>query len=64
VGRGKTEGAEVCRLHGSHAAACDSLAPAATRKAYRSIEVAESIELPARGAPAWNASSSIWWQRA
>ncbi len=47
VGRGKTEGAELCRLHEVTAAACDSLAPAAeTQGVTVRIEVPESIELP------------------
>jgi len=47
VGRGKTEGAEVCSLHEVAAAACDSLAPAAEAQGVTvRIEVAESIELP------------------
>jgi signal transduction histidine kinase len=47
VGRGKTEGAEVCRLHEVAAAACDSLAPAAEAQGVTvRIEVPESIELP------------------
>ena len=59
VGRGKTEGAEVCRLREVAAAACDSLAPAAEAQGVTvRIEVPESIELPS-SAPAWSASSSI-----
>lgn len=47
VGRGKTEGAEVCRLYEVAAAACDSLAPAAEAQGVTvRIEVPESIELP------------------
>lgn len=47
VGRGKTEGAEVCRLYEVTAAACDSLAPAADAQGVTvRIEVPESIELP------------------
>lgn len=47
VGRGKTEGAEVCRLHEVTAAACDSLAAAADAQGVTvRIEVPESIELP------------------
>jgi signal transduction histidine kinase len=47
VGRGKTEGAEVCRLYEVAAAACDSLAPAAESQGVTvRIEIPESIELP------------------
>jgi signal transduction histidine kinase len=47
VGRGKTEGAEVCRLYEVAAAACDSLAPAAESQGVTvRIEVPESVELP------------------
>jgi len=47
VGRGKTEGAEVCRLYEVAAAACDSLAPTAEAQGVTvRIEVPESIELP------------------
>jgi len=47
VGRGKTEGAEVCHLHEVAAAACDSLAPAADAQGVAvCLDVAESIELP------------------
>jgi len=47
VGRGKTEGAEVCRLYEVTAAACDSLAPAADAQGVTvRIEVPQSIELP------------------
>ena len=46
VGRGKTEGAELCRLYEVTAAACDSLAPAADAQGVTvRIEVPESIEL-------------------
>jgi len=47
VGRGKTEGAEVCHLREVAAAACDSLAPAADAQGVAvCLDVAESIELP------------------
>lgn len=47
VGRGKTEGAEMCRLSEVAAAARDSLAPAAEAQSVRvTIDVPNSIELP------------------
>jgi len=47
VGRGKTEGAEMCRLSEVAAAARDSLAPAAEAQGVRvTIDVPNSIELP------------------
>jgi signal transduction histidine kinase len=47
VGRGKTEGAEMCRLSEVAAAARDSLAPAAEAQSVRvAIEIPNSIELP------------------
>jgi signal transduction histidine kinase len=47
VGRGKTEGAEMCRLREVGAAACDSLAPAADAQAVSiSLGIPDSIELP------------------
>jgi signal transduction histidine kinase len=47
VGRGKTESAEICRLHDVAAAACDSLAPAADTQAVNmALDIPESIELP------------------
>ena len=47
VGRGKTEGAEMCRLTEVAAAARDSLAPAAEAQSVRvTIEIPNSIELP------------------
>jgi signal transduction histidine kinase len=47
LGRGKTEGAEICRLREVAAAACDSLAPTAdTQGVAVRIEIPESIELP------------------
>jgi signal transduction histidine kinase len=47
VGRGKTEGAEVCRLCEVAAAARDSLAPTAEAQGVNvRIEIADSIELP------------------
>jgi signal transduction histidine kinase len=47
VGRGKTEGAEVCRLREVAMAACDSLAPAADVQGVTvRIEIPESIEIP------------------
>jgi signal transduction histidine kinase len=47
VGRGKTEGAEICRLREVAAAACDSLAQTADqqRVLFR-LEIPDSIELP------------------
>jgi len=47
VGRGKTEGAEMCRLSEVAAAARDSLAPAAEGQSVRvTIDIPNSIELP------------------
>jgi|SRR5579871_1255169 len=47
VGRGKTEGAEMCRLSEVASAACDSLAPAAEAQGVRvTVDVSSSIELP------------------
>jgi signal transduction histidine kinase len=47
VGRGKTEGAEICRLRDVAAAACDSLVPAADTQAVSlALDIPESIELP------------------
>ena len=47
VGRGKTEGAEMCRLSEVAAAARDSLAPAAEAQGVRvTIDIPNSIELP------------------
>ena len=47
VGRGKTEGAEVCRLYEVAAAGCDSLAaPADAQGVSVRLEIPESIELP------------------
>jgi signal transduction histidine kinase len=47
VGRGKTEGAELCRLCEVAAAAGDSLAPTAdARGVHVTLEVPDSIELP------------------
>lgn len=47
VGRGKTEGAEMCRLTEVAAAARDSLAPAAEAQSVRvTVEIPNSIELP------------------
>jgi signal transduction histidine kinase len=47
VGRGKTEGAELCRLCEVAAAAGDSLAPTAdARGVHVTLEVPEAIELP------------------
>jgi signal transduction histidine kinase len=47
VGRGKTEGAEMCRLGEVAAAACDSLAPAADAQGVRvTLDIPSSIELP------------------
>jgi signal transduction histidine kinase len=47
VGRGKTEGAEICRLYEVAAAGCDSLAaPADAQGVSVRLEIPESIELP------------------
>jgi signal transduction histidine kinase len=47
VGRGKTEGAEMCRLSEVATAARDSLAPAAEAQSVRvTIDIPNSIELP------------------
>lgn len=47
VGRGKSEGAEVCRLSEVVAAACDSLAgPADAQGVDVRLEIPDSIELP------------------
>ncbi len=47
VGRGKTEGAEMCRLSEVAAAARDSLAPAADAQSVRvTVDIQDSIELP------------------
>jgi signal transduction histidine kinase len=47
VGRGKTEGAEICRLCEVVAAGCDSLAaPADAQGVNVRLEIPESIELP------------------
>jgi len=47
VGRGKTEGAEICRLREVAGAACDSLAPAADAQGVNvTLDIADSIELP------------------
>jgi signal transduction histidine kinase len=47
VGRGKTEGAEVCRLREVAAAACEVMAQAAEAQGVRiRLDVPESIELP------------------
>ncbi|HUJ23731.1 MAG TPA: ATP-binding protein [Bryobacteraceae bacterium] len=47
VGRGKTDGAEVCRLHDVAAAAVDSLAQAADAQGVAiRLEVPNTIELP------------------
>jgi signal transduction histidine kinase len=47
VGRGKTEGAEVCRLREVAAAACELLGPAADAQSVNMrLEIPESIELP------------------
>jgi signal transduction histidine kinase len=47
VGRGKTEGAEICRLREVAAAACDSLAQTADVQGVNiRLEIPESIELP------------------
>jgi signal transduction histidine kinase len=47
VGRGKTEGAEVCRLSEVAAAGCDSLAaPADAQGVNVRLEIPDSIELP------------------
>ena len=47
VGRGKTEGAEVCRLCEVAAAACDTLAPTADVQGVGiRLDIADSIELP------------------
>ncbi|HET9321110.1 MAG TPA: HAMP domain-containing sensor histidine kinase, partial [Bryobacteraceae bacterium] len=47
VGRGKTEGAEICRLREVAGAACESLAPAADAQGVHvTLDMADSIELP------------------
>ncbi len=47
VGRGKTEGAEMCRLSEVAAAACDSLAPTADAQGVRvMLDIPSSFELP------------------
>ena len=47
VGRGKTEGAEICRLREVAGAACDSLATAADAQGVHvTLEIEDSIELP------------------
>jgi len=47
VGRGKTEGAEICRLREVAGAACESLAPAADAQGVNvTLDMADSIELP------------------
>jgi len=47
VGRGKTEGAEICRLREVAAAACDSLAQTADLQHVQCrLEIPESIEIP------------------
>jgi len=47
VGRGKTEGAEVCRLREVADAACDSLAPTAeVQGVIIRLDIPDSIELP------------------
>lgn len=47
VGRGKTDGAEICRLREVAGAACDSLAPAADAQGvHLTLEIVDSIELP------------------
>lgn len=47
VGRGKTEGAEMCRLSEVAAAACDSLAPTADAQGVQvKLDIPSSIELP------------------
>ena len=47
VGRGKTEGAEICRLSEVAAAGCDSLAaPADAQGVSVRLEIPDSIELP------------------
>jgi signal transduction histidine kinase len=47
VGRGKTEGAEMCRLREVASAACESLAPAADAQGVHvTLEIADAIELP------------------
>ena len=47
VGRGKTEGAEICRLREVAGAACDSLAPAADAQGVHvTLEIEDAIELP------------------
>jgi signal transduction histidine kinase len=47
VGRGKTEGAEICRLCEVAAAGCDSLAaPADAQSVNVRLEISDSIELP------------------
>jgi len=47
VGRGKTEGAEICRLYEVAAAGCDSLAgPADAQGVSVRLEIPDSIELP------------------
>jgi len=47
VGRGKTDGAEICRLREVAAAACDSLAQTAdVQRVQFRLDIPESIELP------------------
>lgn len=47
VGRGKTEGAEVCRLRDVAAAACEALASTAEAQGVQvRIEISDAIELP------------------
>ena len=47
VGRGRTDGAEICRLREVASAACDSVAQTADAQAVRiRLDISDSIELP------------------
>jgi signal transduction histidine kinase len=47
VGRGRTDGAEVCHLREIAAAACDSVAPTADAQGVRvRLDISDAIELP------------------